>query len=113
MRENRREDSMRNRREFLRLAAAAALGPAARAWAQKKPEGILVNDVHGQLSATWVNRIVQPESLDGVRSALKLAASDKRALCIAGGRPSPGPPAFATPGGLVGTPQPPHVLSLH
>src|SRR2546423_15564588 len=88
MRENRREDSMRNRREFLRLAAAGAMWPAARAWAQKKPEGILVNDVHGQLSATWVNRIVQPESLDGVRSALKLAAADKRALCIAAGRPS-------------------------
>src|SRR5256885_11254243 len=98
MRENRREDSMRNRREFLRLAAAAALGPAARAWAQKKPEGILVNDVHGQLSATWVNRIVQPESLDGVRSALKLAAADNRALCIAGGRHSLGSHAFATHG---------------
>src|SRR5256885_15129890 len=110
MRENRREDSMRNRREFLRLAAAAALGPAARAWAQKKPEGILVNDVHGQLSATWVNRIVQPESLDGVRSALKLAAADKRALCIAGGRPPLGPPGLPPPGGPGATRPPPHGL---
>ena len=94
---------MRNRRDFLRLAAAGAMWPAARAWAQKKPEGILVNDLHGQLSATWVNRIVQPETLDGVRSALRLAAADKRALCIAGGRHAMGSQAFATDGVLVDT----------
>lgn len=94
---------MRNRREFLRLAAAGAMWPAARAWAQKKPEGILVNDVHGQLSATYVNRIVQPEGLDGVRAALRLAVSEKRALCIAGGRHSMGSQAFATDGVLVDT----------
>jgi FAD/FMN-containing dehydrogenase len=103
---------MRNRREFLRLAAAGAVWPAARAWAQKKPEGILVNDVHDQLSATWVNRIVQPESLDGVRSALKLAAADKRALCIAGGRHSMGSQAFATDGVLVDTRKLTRVLSF-
>jgi FAD/FMN-containing dehydrogenase len=94
---------MRNRREFLRLAAAGAMWPAARAWAQKKPEGILVNDLHGQLSATYVNRIVQPEGLDGVRAALRLAVSEKRALCIAGGRHSMGSQAFATDGVLVDT----------
>ena len=47
---------MGNRRAFLRLAAAGAIWPTV-AWSQKaakKPEGILVNDVHGQLSATWV-----------------------------------------------------------
>ena len=105
---------MRNRRDFLRLAAAGAIWPAARVWAQKakKPEGILVNDVHGQLSATWVNRIVQPESLDGVRSALKLAAADKRALCIAGGRHSMGSQAFATDGVLVDTRKLTKVLSF-
>ncbi|MFN2645268.1 MAG: FAD-dependent oxidoreductase [Burkholderiales bacterium] len=96
---------MGNRREFLRLAAAGAMWPAARAWAQKskKPEGIFVNDVHGQLSGTYVHRIVQPESLDGVRAALKSAASDKRALCIAGGRHSMGSQAFATDGVLIDT----------
>src|SRR5207245_305638 len=63
---------MGNRREFLRLAALGALWPGALAWAQKakKPEGILVNDLHGQLSATWVNRIVQPDPLDGVSGSL-------------------------------------------
>src|ERR671939_1149836 len=94
---------MRNRREFLRLAAAGALWPAARAWAQKKPEGILVNDVHGQLSATWVHRIVQPETIDAVRSALRFAAREKRGLCIAGGRHAMGSQAFATDGVLIDT----------
>src|SRR5260221_5308650 len=78
---------MHNRREFLRLAALGAVWPASLAWGQKaakKPEGILVNDLHGQLSATLVNRIVQPDTLDGVRGALKLAQSDNRAICIAG-----------------------------
>ena len=105
---------MRNRRDFLRLAAAGAIWPAARAWGQKakKPEGILVNDVHGQLSGTWVNRIVQPETVDGVRHALKLAASDKRALCIAGGRHSMGSQAFATDGVLVDTRKLTKVLSF-
>src|SRR5438874_10592056 len=112
MGKNRREDSMRNRREFLRLAAAGALWPAARTWAQKKPEGILVNDVHGQLSATYVNRIVQPEGLDGLRAALRLAVSEKRALCIAGGRHSMGSQAFATDGVLVDTRKLTKVLSF-
>jgi FAD/FMN-containing dehydrogenase len=94
---------MHHRRDFLRLAAAGAVWPAARAWAQKKPEGILVNDVHGQLSATYVNRILQPEALDGLRAALRLAVSEKRALCIAGGRHSMGSQAFATDGVLVDT----------
>src|SRR5947207_6645836 len=94
---------MGNRREFLHLAALGALWPGALAWAQKKPEGILVNDLHGQLSATWVNRIVQPDSLDGVRAALKLAHSENRALCICGGRHSMGSQAFAADGVLIDT----------
>src|SRR5437763_4697262 len=94
---------MGNRREFLRLAALGALWPGALAWATKKPEGILVNDLHGQLSATLVNRIVQPDTLDGVRGALKLAQSENRALCIAGGRHAMGSQAFAAEGVLVDT----------
>src|SRR5690348_7670169 len=97
---------MRNRREFLRLAALGAMWPASLAWAQraaKKPEGILVNDLHGQLSATWVYRIVQPDMLDGLRAALKLATSENRALCISGGRHSMGSQAFAADGVLVDT----------
>src|SRR5260221_5682567 len=95
-----------SRREFLRLAALGAVWPASLAWGQKaakKPEGILVNDLHGQLSATLVNRIVQPDTLDGVRGALKLAQTENRALCIAGGRHAMGSQAFAADGVLVDT----------
>ena len=104
---------MGNRRAFLRLAAVGAMWPSV-AWSQKakKPEGILVNDVHGQLSATWVWRIVQPDSLDGVRAALKLATREKRALCIAGGRHSMGSQAFAADGVLVDTRKLNKVLSF-
>ena len=105
---------MGNRRAFLRLAAAGAMWPSV-AWSQKaakKPEGILVNDVHGQLSATWVYRIVQPDTLDGVRAALRLAAREKRALCIAGGRHSMGSQAFADDGVLVDTRKLTKVLSF-
>src|SRR5690242_7512281 len=97
--------SMSNRRAFLRLAAAGAMWPSL-AWSQKaakKPEGILVNDVHGQLSATLVYRIAQPDTLEGVRAALKLALREKRALCIAGGRHAMGSQAFAADGVLVDT----------
>src|SRR3954465_2936832 len=112
-----RGDPMHHRRDFLRLAPAGALWPPARTWAQKKPEGILVNDVHGQLSATYVNRIMQPEGLDALRAARRLAVSqqppsrgprgrpvsEKRALGLGGGRHSMGSPAFATGGVLVDT----------
>src|SRR5437773_10993601 len=94
---------MHNRREFLRLAALGALWPGALAWGQakKKPEGILVNDLHGQLSATGVNRIVPPDTLDGLPAALKLAQNANRALCIAGGRHAMGSQAFAADDVLV------------
>jgi FAD binding domain len=98
---------MPSRRDFLRIAGLSALAPHHGSWAQarkgKTAEGILVNDVHAQLSATWVNRIVQPTTLDGVRAALKLARTENRALCIAGGRHSMGSQAFATDGVLVDT----------
>jgi FAD/FMN-containing dehydrogenase len=96
---------MGNRRQFLRAAALGAAWPAlARGQAKgKKPEGILVNDLHGQLSATWVYRIVQPDTLDGVRAALRLALAENRALCICGGRHSMGSQAFAADGVLVDT----------
>src|SRR5260221_491570 len=77
---------MRRRREFLRFAALGAAWPAL-PWGQaKKPEGIAVNDVQGQLSGTLVYRIVQPDTLEGVQAALKLAQSEERAPCASGGR---------------------------
>src|SRR3954470_19606190 len=101
---------MHRRRDFLRFAALA--WPTL-AWGQaKKPEGIAVNDVQGQLSGTLVYRIVQPDTLDGVQAALKLAQSEERALCVSGGRHSMGSQAFAAEGVLVDTRKLTKVLAL-
>src|SRR4051812_196952 len=103
---------MRRRRDFLRIAALGAAWPAL-GWGQaKKPEGIGVNDVQGQLSGTLVYRVVQPDSLEGAQAALKLAQSEERALCVSGGRHSMGSQAFAAEGVLVDTRKLTKVLAL-
>src|SRR5437879_10717166 len=96
---------MVGRRKFLGFSGLAAAWPSA-AFAQQakpkpKPEGVLVNDVHAQLNSTRVYRIVEPESIDAVRGAMKLARTEKRALCIAGGRHAMGTQQFATDGVLL------------
>src|SRR5258708_10826122 len=103
---------MRRRREFLRFAALGAAWPALARGQAKKPEGIAVNDVQGQLSGTLVYRIVQPDTLEGVQAALKLAQSEERGLCVSGGRHSMGSPAFAAEGVLVDTRKLAKVLAL-
>lgn len=101
---------MPRRRDFLRLAALAwptlAFGQA------KKPEGISVNDMQGQLSGTLVYKIVTPDTIEGVQEAMKLAQSEERALCISGGRHSMGSQAFAAEGVLVDTRKLARVLAL-
>src|SRR5258706_7782632 len=105
-------EPMRRRRDFLRIAAAGAAWRGL-AWGQgKKPEGFWVNDVQGQLSGTLVYRIVQPDTLEGVQAALKLAQSEERALCVSGGRHSMGSQAFAAEGILVDTRKLASVLAL-
>ncbi len=90
---------MVNRREFLGIAGFTAALPYSATAA--KPSGVLVNDIHSQLNATRVHRIVQPQTLDAVRSALSAARREHRAVCIAGGRHAMGSQAFATDGLLV------------
>ena len=113
---------MISRRKFLGAAGLATAWPHA-AWSQAapskgrgkadkkadkkgkgdKPEGFLVNDVHAQLSSTLVFKIVEPDSLDEVRGAFKLARSEERAICIAGGRHSMGVQPFGADGVLIDT----------
>src|SRR3981081_2171585 len=45
--------------------------------------------------------LVEPQSVDAVRGAMKLARTEKRALCIAGGRHAMGTQQFATDGVLL------------
>src|SRR5438094_561680 len=100
---------MVSRRKFLGFTGLAAAWPNA-AWTQDekgkakpkpKPEGVVVNDVHAQLNSTRVFRIVEPQSIEAVRAAMKLARTEKRALCIAGGRHAMGTQQFATDGVLL------------
>lgn len=101
---------MSRRRDFLRLAALA--WPTL-AWGQaKKPEGIAVNDMQGQLSGTLVYKIVTPDSIEGVHEAMKLAQTEERSVCISGGRHSMGSQAFAADGVLVDTRKLAKVLAL-
>ncbi len=99
---------MVSRRTFL-TAAGAAVGWPGGSWAQKqdrsrpKPEGVLVNDLHSQLNTTRVFRIMEPDSVDAVRSAFKLARLEGRPLCIAGGRHAMGGQQFVTDGVLIDT----------
>jgi FAD/FMN-containing dehydrogenase len=82
---------------------AAALLPAGQAFGQvplpkgakKPPEGIPVNDVHSQLSGARVFKIEQPTTVEQVRAAFKLAQTEEKSICIAGGRHSMGGQPFA------------------
>ena len=53
--------------------------------------GTLVNDVHAQLNATVVRRVLRPASVDDVREAVLKARAAGRAIAIAGPSSS-GPP---------------------
>jgi hypothetical protein len=89
---------MITRRDFVKTAALAAAWPPDTAFAQP---GVVVNDIHSQLTATRVNRLVEPETPDAMRGALRAAQQEGRAVCIAGGRHSMGAQPFATDGVLI------------
>src|SRR5258708_3990497 len=92
---------MLDRREFLKIAGAAAAWPRIAAAAQ--PDGVIVNDVHSQLNPTRVDRIIEPKDLDEVRNTLRAARRENRVVCIAGGRHAMGAQAFATDGVMIDT----------
>ncbi len=109
---------MISRRKFLGAAGVAAAWPGAalpqakpkpkpKSKADKskadKPEGFVVNDVHAQLSSTLVFKILEPDSLDGVRGAFLFARREERAICIAGGRHAMGAQQFGLDGVLIDT----------
>lgn len=60
--------------------------------------GMLANDVHAQLNATVVRRVLRPASVAGVREAVLGARGEGGAIAIAGGRHAMGGQQFG--GGL-------------
>src|SRR6266851_5746460 len=73
--------------EYARLSAAARTADSSEA---------TVNDIHSQLNATRVNRIIRPLSANDLRSTLITAKSEDKAISIAGGRHSMGTQQFGT-----------------
>ncbi|MBW8064690.1 MAG: FAD-binding oxidoreductase [Nitrospira sp.] len=89
---------MLTRREFLRVTAK--VGAAITVWPSgctsqaPPPTGVLVNDVHSQLNATRVRRVVRADSLDAIRDTIRKARAEGRALSIAGKRHAMGGQQF-------------------
>ncbi len=92
---------MITRRQFLKAGGLVCLLPFPVALTRAAPTGVLVNDIHSQLNATRVHRVVTPQSLDEVMAAVHAARREDRALSIAGGRHAMGAQAFATDGVLI------------
>ncbi|HEU4350306.1 MAG TPA: FAD-binding oxidoreductase [Burkholderiales bacterium] len=69
----------------------------------KPPPGILVNDIHSQLNSSRVWRVVQPDTLDSIRAALRAAQKEERAVCISGARHAMGGQQFVADGLMIDT----------
>lgn len=85
-----------HRRAFLSTAALLALNPTQAMARFQAPQasGILVNDIHSQLNPTRVRRIVEIDSLRALQNAMRRAASNGDAVCLAGGRHAMGGQQF-------------------
>ncbi len=77
---------MNSRLEFAASPTSTTTGAA----------GITVQDVHGGLYPTTVHRIVRPDSLPAIQSAIRTARAEGRAVSVAGGRHAMGGQQFGT-----------------
>jgi len=56
----------------------------------------IVNDIHSQLNATRVNRVIKPVTLNDLRATILTAKSEAKSVSIAGGRHAMGGQQFGT-----------------
>lgn len=56
----------------------------------------IVNDIHSQLNATRVNKIIKPVTLNDLRATILTAKSDAKSVSVAGGRHAMGGQQFGT-----------------
>ncbi|HEV3217569.1 MAG TPA: FAD-binding protein [Vicinamibacterales bacterium] len=115
-----------NRRGFLKASSAAVAAlpvagciahpfPVRSPYASAIPSfepGAVVNDIHSQLNATRVDRIVKPRTVEELRTAIASARSAGKPVSIAGGRHAMGGQQFAEAGFLVDTRGMNHVLAF-
>ncbi|NIO08209.1 MAG: FAD-binding protein, partial [Deltaproteobacteria bacterium] len=89
---------MITRRNFLQLfptlGAAATFWPFGCHWKPKPDAGTTVNDLHSKLNRTQVHRVVTPDSIDSIRTAVQSARQEGRAVSIAGSRNAMGGQQF-------------------
>jgi FAD/FMN-containing dehydrogenase len=88
---------MPTRRQFLRVAAQAGTGLALSSVAGDRADAapVVVNDIHSQLNATRVDRVVGVDSEETLRAALAAARAAGRPVAVAGGRHAMGGQQFA------------------
>jgi FAD/FMN-containing dehydrogenase len=92
---------MPTRRRVLQLAAVSGAGLALKPKRARAAAGVTVNDIHSQLNATRVARVVDVGSVASLADALALARQARKPVCIAGGRHSMGGQQFARDGVLL------------
>ncbi len=82
------------RREFLAASAAVALFPAGCARLFRQSGSTVVNDLHSQLNATRVDRVIKPGSRDAIQKIIRDAKRAQKGISIAGGRHAMGGQQF-------------------
>lgn len=87
---------MLTRRQF--LIGGAALGGWSAACARRFPEpgSTLVNDIHSQLNATRVDRVVRADSLEALRRVVGSARGEGKGISITAGRHAMGGQQFGS-----------------
>lgn len=98
---------MLGRRRFLmlmaRTSASIALLPFACTHFPETRSDVLVNDIHSQLNPTQVHRVSRIDSIAALRTAMRQARNEGKAVSIAGGRHSMGGQQFGTDTVLIDT----------
>ncbi len=80
----------------LGTSSLAQSAPAAAAPPAAGESEAVVNDIHSQLNATRVRRVIKPLTTNDLRATILTARSERTAISIAGGRHSMGGQQFGT-----------------
>lgn len=87
---------MITRRQFLKLAGAAAVIPWGCAPVGTRSSGTLLNDVHSGLNRTAVHAVIPVRSVQDIQQVVERAKKDGRGVSVAGGRHAMGAQQFGT-----------------
>ena len=87
---------MITRRQFLKLAGAAAVMPWGCAQLRRHPSSTLLNDVHSGLNPTSVHEVVSARSVEDIQRVIERAMREGRGVSVAGGRHAMGGQQFGT-----------------